>query len=280
MKRWVWLIGLSFLVSLSGLDCERREKPPTVVAKVGGNVLTLEEVNEQIPPDYYGVVTREQKEELVRRWIDTEVLYHEALRRGLHKEEKIKRMIKRMKTELLAAELVERELNDNTAVTDEELESYYSSHKEEFARDHPEVRAKHLLVGTRKEAWKVRRRLVRGESFEDLLKEGPIEGGDLGYFSMDDVPSEIAKVAFSLREGEISKPVKTDLGYHIIQVLDSEGEGTLRPLKMVKGEIVDKLATIKQRKHLEELLKRLKKKEVIEVHLEVLSTREEPDSLR
>lgn len=272
MRVWGWIIGLSLLMLIGGLYCEQQDDETTVVARVGDSVLTLEEVNEQIPPDYSGVVTREEKEEFVRRWIDTEILYREALRRGIHKEKRIKKVIDNIKREFLAAELVERELKDNTNITPEEVEEYYRTHQESFTRDQLEVRAKYLLVESRKKAWKVWRQLVRGENFDKLLREHSIEGGDLGYFSMDDVPQEIAEVVFSLRKGQISKPVKSELGYYIIQVVDRQGGGTVRPLEEVREEIVDKLIAAKQRDQLEKLMKGLKEKEVVEVHLEVLAS--------
>ena len=271
MRSWGLLIGLALLILLVGWGCTHREDKSPVVARVGGSVLTVEDVDEQIPPDYTGVVTPEQKEEFVRRWIDTELLYREALRRGIHRDAKVKRIIEGMRKELLAAELVERELKDKVKVTQEEVEEYYRTHREEFTRDQPEVRARYLLMENRRKAWRVWKKLVTGEDFEKLLREEAIEGGDLGYFGMDDVPQEVARAAFSLGKGQISKPVKGELGYYIIQVLDRQETGTVRPLEMVREEIVDRLMATKRRDYLEGMIKRLREKEEVEVHLEALS---------
>ena len=68
-------------------------------------------------------------------------------------------------------------------------------------------------------------RLNKGEKFEDLAKQYSLDGskdygGDLGYFSAGEMVSEFSKAAFALKPGELSKPVKTDYGWHIIKLED------------------------------------------------------------
>ena len=96
-----------------------------------------------------------------------------------------------------------------------------------FAQEYRLVRAEHILVKTHSEALELEKRISNGESFEELAKEYSIcpsgrRGGDLGYFRHGDMVSAFEEAAFNMAIGEISEPVKTQFGWHIIKVLDKE----------------------------------------------------------
>ena len=105
-----------------------------------------------------------------------------------------------------------------------------------------EVRARHILVPTEDEAKAVLAEIKKGTDFAELAKQkskdpgAAAEGGDLGYFSKDQMVPEFAEVAFKLNKGEVSDPVKTQFGWHIIKVEDKR---TKQPpqFEAVKGQI-------------------------------------------
>jgi len=90
-----------------------------------------------------------------------------------------------------------------------------------------EVRASHILVKTEAEANEILFDLKRGASFEDMAMKKSLcpsksKGGDLGFFTRGRMVKEFEDAAFSLQKGELSKPVKTQFGYHIIKVTDQK----------------------------------------------------------
>lgn len=105
-------------------------------------------------------------------------------------------------------------------VTDEEIKKYYEDNKDQFAKRD----ASHILVEDEKTANEIKEKLDNGEDFADLAKEyskdtaNAANGGNLGTFSRGQMVKEFEDAAFKLKEGEISEPIKTQFGYHIIKI--------------------------------------------------------------
>jgi len=156
---------------------------------------------------------------------------------------------------------------------------FYDSNTGEFKN--PEtVKASHILftvakddtleVAKQKEtvAKRVVARARKGEDFNKLAKELSEEpgakesGGDLGFFSKDRMVPEFSAVAFSLKLGEISDPVKTQFGWHIIKVTGKRPAGTV-PFEETKDQITAYLKSAKQREAVQAIMKKLKDSAVI-----------------
>ncbi|MFO7153252.1 MAG: peptidylprolyl isomerase [Bacillota bacterium] len=108
-------------------------------------------------------------------------------------------------------------------ITEEEMKAYFDEHKDEFAQEQ-QVHARHILVDNENLAREIYEKLKKGEDFAELAKQYSTDtatkdnGGDLGFFGKGEMVEEFEKAAFSLKVGEISSPVKTEYGYHIIKV--------------------------------------------------------------
>ncbi len=115
-------------------------------------------------------------------------------------------------------------------VTDKELKEYYDNYK-------PKIRASHILVNDEKTAKEVKAKLEKGEDFAKLAKEysqdpgSASNGGDLGWFGPGKMVKEFEDAAYKLKVGEVSDPVKTDYGYHIIKVTDKEKKKSFDEMK-------------------------------------------------
>ncbi len=114
---------------------------------------------------------------------------------------------------------------DKIKITDETARAFYDENGELFHME--EIKARHILVDKEQLAKDIIKKLEEGEDFAELAKEHSIEpgaeqsGGDLGYFSRDiNFVPEFKEAAFALEVGQISEPVKTEHGYHVITVED------------------------------------------------------------
>ncbi len=89
------------------------------------------------------------------------------------------------------------------------------------------VKASHLLVKSEEEAVKLKEEILAGKSFADAAAEVSLcpsgaNGGDLGYFSKGQMVKEFEDAAFSMEVGEVSEPIKTGFGYHLIYLTDKK----------------------------------------------------------
>jgi peptidyl-prolyl cis-trans isomerase C len=111
------------------------------------------------------------------------------------------------------------------AITDQAMRKVYDEAVKQMAGE-SEVRARHILVATEPEANAILAEIKKGTDFAELARQkskdpgAAAEGGDLGYFSKEQMVPEFAEVAFKLDKGQLSDPVKTQFGWHILKVED------------------------------------------------------------
>jgi peptidyl-prolyl cis-trans isomerase C len=143
--------------------------------------------------------------------------------------------------------LMETMLQDagTKAVTDEAMHKVYDDAVKQMPSEQ-EVRARHILVASEDEAKAIVDQLKKGADFAALAKEkskdpGAADGGDLGYFTKDQMVPEFADVAFKLDKGQISDPVHTQFGWHVIKVEDKRTKPT-PTFDEVKGQLENYVA--------------------------------------
>lgn len=170
-------------------------------------------------------------------------------------------------------------------VTDAQISEYYEKQKEEDYKKGPATRIKYLsftvapsdedFEEAKRSAVQIRERIINGEDFEDLAREYSEDpgsgqnGGSLGEFGKGQMVPEFEKAAFALAEGEISQPVKSDFGWHVIR-LDKWIDRNPEVSKVEASHILFKVeASETTRTRIEEKAleaqKMLKKKDIDEV---------------
>jgi peptidyl-prolyl cis-trans isomerase C len=156
--------------------------------------------------------------------------------------------------------LMEALLQDagKAAMTDDAMHKVYDEAIKQTPNEQ-EVHARHILVATEGEAKDIETQLKNGADFATLAKEkskdpGATEGGDLGYFTKDQMVPEFAEAAFKLDKGQISDPVKTQFGWHIILVEDKRAKPT-PTYDQVKGQLQNYVARRAQAEFVDNLRK-------------------------
>jgi foldase protein PrsA len=150
----------------------------------------------------------------------------------------------------LVSEALFKKVTSAVKVTDADIANYYTTNKSVYAtKDKRDVR--HILVKTKAQADKLYAQLKAGGDFAALAKKYSLDPGSKAQggkltISRGDTVKEFDTVAFTLKVNEISKPVKTQFGYHIIQALTPITKGTVTPLSKVKQAIRQQLLQQRQ----------------------------------
>jgi len=162
------------------------------------------------------------RENLISYLADIIMVTQAADKKNLGDNPDFKRRLAFLRNKLLMGYELQREAK--TALTDEALHQTYDEAVRSMAGQE-EVHARHILVEDENEAKSLLEQLKSGADFAALAKEkskdpGAAEGGDLGYFTKDQMVPEFADVAFKMYPGQLSNPVKTQFGWHVIKVED------------------------------------------------------------
>ena len=175
---------------------------------------------------------------------------------------------------LEAKKLIDKRVNNNVTVNEQEIRKYFEEHAGEFHKA-KQVKALHIMVETEEEALRIKKLLdSKARDFVELARElslGPegAEGGDLGYVEEGHMPPEL-NVIFKLKKGEISNIIRTPYGSHLFKVVDKR-----KDRKMSYDEsrkiIHDKLVRERQDKAFHEWLLDLKGKANIEIKNDILA---------
>ncbi len=254
---------------------------PDIVASVNGKKITadlLDKVMQQAPA---GTPTTEPaaRRSVLDKLIDVEIVAQEAEKQGLADTDEFKLNMEMLRKQQLYVSLMRKAVIDSVKVTPDEVKAAYEKDKAKYVSSE-EVQASHILVDTEEEAKKIKEQLDKGADFATLAKEkskcpSAPRGGDLGSFGKGRMVPEFEKVAFALKVGEISAPVKTQFGWHIIKVTGTKAAKT-KEFDEVKGEIEQKLLQEKQKKAYDDLMASLKAKADIKVNEELFKGKEQP----
>jgi foldase protein PrsA len=237
MKRFALALAAASSVLALGA-CNNNDSGSEVIAETKAGNVTKDEFYEAMK-DRFGkdvltelvherVLSKEYKvsDEEVNKEIDNLTQQYGPQFEAVIQQQGEKTVKDMVKVDLLRKKAAEKEVK----VTEEDTKQYYESLK-------GKVQASHILVEDEKTAKEIKARLDKGEKFEDLAKEASKDpsgqnGGDLGWFGEGQMVPEFEKAAFALKEGEVSAPVKSEFGYHIIKVTK-----TVKPYEEMKKEL-------------------------------------------
>jgi peptidyl-prolyl cis-trans isomerase C len=276
MKR---VLVVLFVVCLA-FACAKKEgeKKGPYLAKVGDTVITQADFDRELKglPEFVQKMFEDRagKEKFLEELVKRELLYKEALKKGLDKDQEYVKKLEDFKKITLVGLLLQKEIEAKVKVSDQDVKAYYEKNKDKFSPV-TQIRASHVLVKTEGEAKNIEERLKKGEDFAQLAKKYSIDtttaknGGDLGYFSKGQMVPEFESAAMRLKKGEISEPVKTTYGYHIIKVTDKK-MGPVVEFEKAKNLISQNLMAEKQKEVFDSYIEGLRKSYKVEINKEAL----------
>ncbi|MPZ59519.1 MAG: peptidylprolyl isomerase [Rhizobiales bacterium] len=221
----VALTAAGMLMVLMGIPVLAQDSDP-VAARVNGVevrqsdlAIAEEEFGSNIP----GNTSADKRDALISYFTDMILVARAAEAKGMGSTTEFARKLSFAKTKILMETMLQAETK--AAVTDTALRKVYDEAVKEMGKEE-EVHARHILVETEDEAKIVLAELKKGAEFEKLAKEkskdpsAATNGGDLGYFAKDQMVPEFADTAFKLPKGQLSDPVKSQFGWHVIRSED------------------------------------------------------------
>lgn len=273
-KKLAFFTLLVCILFLGFGGCKKKEQlqksQKEVIAQVNEVRLTERELELSIPEAQRGLITLEEKRDYVRRWIQNQILYQEAIRKKIDRDETVKWLIDQAVRNTVIEAFLEKELGGRVRVSEEEAKQYYQENKDMFKREEDEVRLSRILVRNVAEAGLVAVRIEKGESFDMIAKQMSLDeatrerGGDIGYIPLSSLPPEFQEAAMRLSLGEVSRPIQTEYGFALIMVTDRKAKGSTREYELVKGQITNSLSVDKRRRELGDFFEHLKEEAEVE----------------
>ncbi len=220
----------------------RAQDSDPVIARANGVDIRQSDLafaDEEIGGNVPAQMTPEQKREyLITYLADVIVLAQAAEQQRLGDKPEVQHQVAFERNKVLMEALLRNA--GKAALTDDAMHKVYDEAVKKMTSEE-EVHARHILVASEDEAKAIEAQLKGGADFAAIAKEkskdpGAANGGDLGYFTKDQMVPEFAEAAFKLDKGQISDPVHTQFGWHIIKVEDKRIKPT-PTFDQVKGQI-------------------------------------------
>jgi peptidyl-prolyl cis-trans isomerase C len=286
-RRCPRLLLAGALAALAGCRGAASEEPPSasspVVATWSDGVLTAADVRAKMAtlpaPDRARLEDPARKREMVDHMITNRLLFAEGRRRGYADDPEIVRQVETLRERLVVQRLMS-DLRRHARVSSAEARRYYEDNLSLYATTR--VRASHILLADETTAEAVYDELLRHpERFATLAREKSIDqtsakrGGDLGTFGAGQMVPAFERAAFALQPGDVSPPVHTRYGWHVIRVTERH-DGPTQPFESVKKQIVALLANRKVEERVEATIGRLQRAAGVRIDEEQLGAVEPP----
>lgn len=213
-------------------------------------------------------VELEQRREFLDELIDQKLLVIGAYKQGLDKSDDIQRLIEQQQGKFLLDQLYKQEIADKVEVSETDLNAWYDNLGEE-------VHARHILLSSEEEAKAVKTELDGGADFAELARTRSIDpsaksnAGDLSWFRWGIMVPAFQDAAFAMQPDQVSQPVKTEFGYHVIQLLERRPVDR-QPFDQVRAGIEQQLRQQKTQGRLREFLTQVREKAELRLDMDML----------
>ncbi len=232
-------------VAMAGPAAFAQDESKQVRATVDGEEITQADVEgfiAQLAPQVQAAPRAQIEPAVVEQLVNSKLIVRMAKAAGIEQDDDYKNELAAISLRILQNVYLRKQID--ARLTDERLQKLY----DEFVAANPpadQVRASHILVESKEEAQAIVERVKGGDDFADVAREkstGPSasSGGDLGYFERGQMVPTFSDAAFALEVDEISEPVQTQFGWHVIKVTDRR-QAPAPTLDEMRGELSQQL---------------------------------------
>lgn len=269
------LRSLLALTAVVLIGCGKREPPRTPVARIDAETLTLEDIAARF--DTTRDISDAQMQAYVQRWITDELLYREAVRRGLDQQAHIAAQLQDIRRQLVINALLEEEVYTGKPeeISSDDVRRYYEEHRNEFILTNDVVLVSFVLFLDRETANAFRLAVLRGtpwsEALQAIRQDPALRGAivssiDSMYFTQQTlVPVELWRAAMGIGIQSPSFPIRTEEGFYVLMVWRMGRQGQFAELPYVESEIRSRLTIERRRKLYDRLLENLRARHAVEV---------------
>lgn len=256
------------VIFISG--CNKKPDRTDYVARVNDSYLTQKELD--VMTDTLGDKNNFYKSEIIRNWIDQEILYQQAVSEGIIDEDEYNRIIDESKKSLAGAMLL-KQVSENYDLKygKDDLDKFFESHRDEFKLLQDAYAINLIEFNNENDAIKFRGTVLEkgwGKTIEPPGKTFSFTKQKSHVMLREDeiYPSELKNILIELYPQEVSIIISPDSSaYMIVQLLDKYSEGTIPPFEFIKGKVEDSFVAFEKHKIINEYIRRLYADNDIEV---------------
>jgi peptidyl-prolyl cis-trans isomerase C len=267
------LLILCFL--MTALGCRKQETAETAIARVDDQTLTMETIRMRF--DSSQSVSEAQLQQYIQRWLTDEILYREAVRRGLDRTKDVTARLEDIRKQLAINALLDQEIYNSKSLnaTEKEISDFYESHKDDFILANDVALVSYVLFRQRDAATAFRNSVLRGTAWPEALrlaKENPSQAPfvlahvDSVYHTQASLyPAELWRVAGGLNTRDPSFPINTGDGYYVLATWKFMRQGQRAELRYVEEEIRGRIAIERRKRLYDAFLENLRAQHAVEV---------------
>ena len=251
------------------MGCGKESKQKNFIARVNNSYLTREDLASMIDT---GSASNFYRNEVIRNWINRELLYQHAEQQGILKEEGFKQLMDESKKELAGSLLLQKYYEDEKSNIDpSDLESFYNLHKDEFKCFYDSYFISRAVFNNQDEAIKFRSIVIESDwnKAANAFKNEPSlieEQTNEMLYNYEIHPVALYRVISEMDSNEVSTVINDTPGrYTVVKLLQKFPQGSIPPLDAVKEEVIDEFTAQKKEELLNNYLKDLYSKNKIEV---------------
>ena len=254
----VTAIAIFFFIAAG---CSKKERPSSLVAKVNDAVLTEDDLNYALTQDRN---KGKYREEYIQNWIEKEVLFQQAFKKGIADDAQFKFIADLNKKELAVAMFINKIQDENNfEVSDDEIKNYYNNNKEDFRLTDNAFVLNEIYFNNFDKAVQFRNNVLNNDwnrALNIFNGEQSILESNLQklYYQYQVQPITLLRVVNNMEAGETGIVIETEpMKYALVQLIAKYDNNSIPPIELVKDKIKNRLIIIKQNEFLKNYINKL-----------------------